>query len=145
MVMGYSWETNIFWKEIFNSNLLPGTVKIRYPDMSYYIGYWSIHWNQTGICYYKDKSVYEGQWVNDKWNGHGKLIFPDQSKFLGFFKDGSPVKSFAKDGLLWVHECERWDLYSDENRILCRLQSFLIWKKLNMQMETFTKEILSNH
>ena len=40
--------------------------------------------NGWGRCYNSETStLYEGQWVNDKWQGHGKLTFDNKDIYEG--------------------------------------------------------------
>ena len=44
-----------------------------------------------GIVYDKNSNIiYEGDFVNDKYEGYGKLIYENGSYYIGSFKNGIP-------------------------------------------------------
>jgi len=36
---------------------------------------------------YKNGEIYEGEWANDKRNGKGVFTFPDDTSYIGEWKD----------------------------------------------------------
>ena len=58
-----------------------------------YEGQWLVGTNVMqgmGTYWIKTGSVYEGQFVNGKQCGYGKLLFKDGRIYEGDFKDGQP-------------------------------------------------------
>ena len=56
---------------------------------SYYDGNWvngKRHGN--GKMFFSDKSVYDGEWENDKQNGDGRLFLPNGDMYQGHWKEG---------------------------------------------------------
>ena len=44
------------------------------------------------ILVYRDKTVYDGEFVNGKAEGKGKISFPDQSMYEGYWCNGNYPK-----------------------------------------------------
>ena len=60
--------------------------------MDYYIGEMQNDLRHgKGIVYDKNSNIiYEGDFVNDKYEGYGKLIYENGSYYIGSFKNGIP-------------------------------------------------------
>lgn len=73
-----------------------------------------------------DKGVYEGYWVDDKYNGRGTYTAPNGVRFVGEFKDNEPNglgTVYFQDGKRWVGEFKdgnrhgRGTLYAADGRV----------------------------
>ena len=60
---------------------------IRFEDGSWYLGEISDSlFNGRGKMFYADSTVYEGDWKDGLWDGHGELAFPDGDSYSGEFR-----------------------------------------------------------
>ena len=41
-----------------------------------------------GIFYFSDKSIFEGNFMNDTFHGYGKFTFPSNDVYIGEWKEG---------------------------------------------------------
>ena len=59
-------------------------------DGEYYIGQWKNGLKHgKGIYYYKNGNIkYDGDFVNDKYEGNGKYIWEDGQYYIGEWKNG---------------------------------------------------------
>jgi hypothetical protein len=64
-----------------------GKAAIIYPDLEYYEGQIDSNGMKhgTGIYYYKNGQIYDGQFVEDNRVGKGKLQYPDGCSYIGQF------------------------------------------------------------
>ena len=64
--------------------------KFIYKDGKYYLGEFKNNLpNGKGIKYYKNGNIlYEGDFINGKFEGNGKLIYDNGNYFIGQFKNG---------------------------------------------------------
>tara|TARA_B110000285_G_C14672549_1_gene401021 strand:+ start:81 stop:281 length:201 start_codon:yes stop_codon:yes gene_type:complete len=57
-------------------------------DDSIYTGYLVNHLRHGFGVRQSSKSIYKGNWHNDKENGQGVMIYLDKSSYNGHFKNG---------------------------------------------------------
>ena len=54
-----------------------------------YEGYWEKDKkNGQGICFFPDKSIYDGTFVDDLFDGYGKFSWSNNDIYIGEWKDG---------------------------------------------------------
>ena len=56
-------------------------------DGDKYVGTWAKGKKTNGTFYYKDGSLYKGNFVNNKKEGKGKFLYPDGARYEGEFKN----------------------------------------------------------
>ena len=63
-----------------------------YKNGDRYLGQWDPDSNTRegqGVEVYINNSIYEGYWIDDLYNGHGRMIYPDGEIYEGEWLDGN--------------------------------------------------------
>ena len=85
-----SWTKDEHYIENFSiSRIKNGTGKLTYSDGSFYEGQW-LNGKRHGcgrLFYNSDKTSYKRQWVNDNKNGYGRQTYSDKSSYEGEWRD----------------------------------------------------------
>ena len=97
---------NYYWGYWDNDLLFSGLGKlILTKEQSYITGYFSKGNLVKGIKINNDKSIYEGEFSNLKYNGRGKLTYDNGSIYEGDFQNGIREGSGS---LLWTDGTKYW-------------------------------------
>jgi len=97
-------EGNVSYEGEFSHSKPNGKGKMIYANGNYYDGNWqnNVRSNGYGVMIFKDGSIqdfekgnrlnasaiYEGNWINELFDGYGKLTYPSGSKYEGNWKTG---------------------------------------------------------
>lgn len=84
--------------------------------------------NSTGIHYYKNGDFYEGEWVNDKRVGRGRIFKSDGSKMSGMFAED------RADGYVELED-KNGNLFKSENEDASKATSQTKAKKVSLAIQ----------